>query len=91
MRTCTYILCDYLHAFIPFVRFPDYRLVILCSKEGEDKSHIVSKLLLHKKSIILKHSQEEYQAYLKNHFICGEGESLSQATPDAASVVDCDK
>ena len=66
---------------------PDYRLVILCSKEGEDKSHIVSKLLLHKKSIVLKHSQEEYQAYLKNHFICGAG----QATSERASVVDCGK
>ena len=65
--------------------------MILCSKEGEDKSHIVSKLLLHKKSIVLKHSQKAYQSYLKNHFICGAGDSLSQATPDTASVVDCDK
>ena len=73
------------------MRFPDYRLVILCSKEGEDKSHIVSKLLLHKKSIILKHSQEEYQTYLMNHFVCGADDSLSQARPDAAFVVDCDK
>ena len=71
--------------------FLDYRLVILCSKEGEDKSHIVSKLLLHKKSIVLKHSQEVYQLYLKNHFVCGDGDCLSQATPDTASVVDCDK
>ena len=69
----------------------DYRLVILCSKEGGDKSHIVSKLLLHKKSIVLKHSQETYQSYLKNHFVYGAGDSLPQATPDAASVVDCDK
>ena len=74
-----------------FVQFPDYRLVILCSKEGEDKSHIVSKLLLHKKSIVLKHRQVEYQTYLMNHFVCGADESLSQATPDAAFVVDCDK
>lgn len=71
--------------------FPDYRLVILCSKEGEDKSHIVSKLLLHKKSIVLKHSQVAYQSYLKNHFICGADDSPSQTTPDTASIVDCDK
>ena len=69
----------------------DYRLVILCSKEGEDNSHIVSSLLLHKRSVILKHSQKEYQIYLKNHFICGVGDSLSQATSDRASVVDRDK
>ena len=76
---------------LSFVQLPDYRLVIVCSKEGEDKSHIVSKLLLHKKSVVLKHSQEEYQMYLKNHFICGAADSLSQATPGGASVVDCDK
>lgn len=70
------------------MRFPDYRLVILCSKEGEDKSHLVSKLLLHKKSIVLKHSQEEYRTYLRDHFICGAGDSLSKATPAAAAVVD---
>ena len=74
-----------------FVQLPDYRLVILCSKEGEDKSHIVSKLLLHKKSIVLKHIKEDYQTYLMNHFVCGAGDSLSQATSDRASVVDCDK
>ena len=74
-----------------FARFPDYRLVILCSKEGEDKSHIVSKLLLHKKSVVLKHSKEEYQTYLINHFMCGADDALSRATSDRASVVDCDK
>ena len=68
-----------------------YRLVILCSKEGEDKSHMVSKLLLYKKSIVLKHSKNDYQEYLKHHFICQADDSLSQATPDTASVVDCDK
>ena len=62
----------------------DYRLVIMCSKEGEDKSHIVSKLLLHKKSIILKHSTKKYQEYLRNSFV-------SPVTSDAASVVDKDK
>jgi hypothetical protein len=65
--------------------------MILCSKEGEDKSHIVSKLLLHKKSVVLKHSQEEYQTYLKNHFLCKADGSLSQAKCDRASVVDRDK
>ena len=69
----------------------DYRLVILCSKEGEDKSHIASKLLLHKKSVVLKHSQQAYQIYLQNHFICRADDSLSQVTPNKASVVDHDK
>lgn len=65
--------------------------MILCSTEGEDKSHIVSSLLLHKKSVVLKHSQKEYQIYLKNHFTCGGSDSLSQAISDRASVVDRDK
>ena len=65
--------------------------MILCSTEGGDKSHIVSSLLLHKKSVVLKHSQNEYQIYLKNHFVYGAGDSLSQATSDRASVVDRDK
>ena len=57
--------------------------MILCSKEGEDKSHIVSKLLLHKKSIILKHDIKKYQEYLRNGFIV--------ETTSRASVVDKEK
>ena len=41
----------------------------VCSKEGEDKSHIVSKLLLHKRSIVFKHDDKKYQSYLRGHFI----------------------
>ena len=64
----------------------DYRLVIVCSKEGEDKSHIVSKLLLHKRSIILKHNDKKCQDYLRAHFT-NDG-IHTQAVPQRASIVD---
>ena len=60
--------------------------MIICSKEGEDKSHMVSKLMLHKKSLFLKHSDEECRDYLKRHF-------SSTATEDQlhASVIDIER
>ena len=66
--------------------FVGYRLVIVCSKEGEDKSHIVSKLLLHKRSIILKHD-DKYQGYLRGHFIQAGGSTQAMK----ASIVDREK
>lgn len=60
--------------------------MVVCSKEGEDKSHIVSKLLLHKRSIILRHDGE-CQSYLRGHFI--QVESSKQAIN--ASIVDLEK
>ena len=68
--------------------FTDYRLVIVCSKEGEDKSHIVSKLLLYKKSIVLKHGDKLYQKYLRDHFI---NRTHGQTISHRASVVDREK
>jgi hypothetical protein len=63
-----------------------YRLVIVCSKEGEDKSHIVSKLLLHKRSIVLKHD-DKCQSYLRGHFIQAGGSTQAMN----ASIVDLEK
>ena len=60
--------------------------MIVCSKEEEDKSLIVSKLLLHKKSIVLKYSVEKYQEYLRKCFVGGDYEDTTEA-----SVVDSDK
>lgn len=63
--------------------------MIVCSKEGEDKSHIVSKLLLHKRSIILKHNNKECQSYLRGHFI--QAGASTQAATMNASIVDHEK
>ena len=75
-----------MYVYISNIIFVGYRLVVVCSKEGEDKSHIVSKLLLHKRSIILK-CDEKYQNYLREHFI--QAESSTQAM--IASIVDLEK
>ena len=66
--------------------FVGYRLVVVCSKEGEDKSHIVSKLLLHKRSIILKHD-DKCQSYLRGHFIQAGGSTQAMN----AAIVDLEK
>ena len=63
-----------------------YRLVIICSKDGENKSYIISKLILHKKSFIIKHSVEQYQKYLKYHFT-----NSSSGAQAYASVVDIER
>ena len=60
--------------------------MIVCSKEGEDKSHIVSKLLLLKRSIILKHG-DKCQSYLRGHFIQAGGSTQAINT----SIVDLEK
>ena len=72
--------------YISSIIFVGYRLVVVCSKEGEDKSHIMSKLLLHKRSIILKRD-EKCQSYLRGHFI--QAEKSTQAMN--ASIVDLEK
>ena len=63
-----------------------YRLVIICSKDSEDKSFIISKLILHKKSFIIKHSDEQYQKYLKHHFVNSNGDLQA-----CASAVDIER
>ena len=46
----------------------DYRLVIICSNEGQDKSHMVSKLQLYKRPVTSVYSPKEFSDYLKSHF-----------------------
>ena len=46
----------------------DYRLVIICSNEDEDRSHIISRLSPHKKHFTGLHDVAKYRKYLKIHF-----------------------
>ena len=60
--------------------------MIVCSKEGEDKSHIVSKLLLYKRSIVLS---DKCQSYLRRHLI--QAGASTQSDIMNASIVDHEK
>jgi len=46
----------------------DYHLVIICSNEDEDKSHIISRLSPHKKHFTGLRDVAKYQEYLKIRF-----------------------
>ena len=45
------------------------KIVIVCSSEDEDKSHMVSKLQLFKRQLSTFYSDAQYSQYLKYHFI----------------------
>ena len=69
----------------------EYRLVIVCSNEEEEKSHIISKLHSCRRPFAQKLDTDQCQRYLKAHFT-GQVESLSasysQLQPAMASAVD---
>ena len=70
----------------------DYRLVIICSNEEEEKSHIISKLHSCRRPFAQKLDEDQCKRYLKTHFT-GQVESLSssyssQMQPAMASAVD---
>ena len=67
---CTFFI--FLFNFFPV----GYRLVIICSNEEEEKSHIISKLHTHRRPFAQICDTDQCQRYLKNHFT-GKVESLS--------------
>ena len=46
----------------------DYRIVIICSSESEETSHVVSKLLQFKRDYAIFQKDKELSEYLKHHF-----------------------
>lgn len=60
--------------------------MIICSKERENKSHIVSKLLLHKRSIVIS---DKCQSYLRKHLI--QAGASTQGDIMNASIIDHEK
>ena len=58
----------YLLSFSFFYRL-DYKLVIVCSDEDLDKSHMISKLQFFKRQLETFHSDNDYCSYLKSHFV----------------------
>ena len=72
--------------------YTDYRLVIICSNEDEDKSHMVSKLQLYRRPLTTVYSDQDFALYLKNHFISwSRAQSCSSEREIWASEVDLDK
>ena len=69
--------------------------MIVCSKEDEEKSHIISRLHLHKRPAVPRFSHDDFKQYLVSHFVNCEGEikdhqTYLQDTKVYASAVDPD-
>ena len=90
------IMCMYniLYCKCNFLSTIGYHLVIICSNEEEEKSHIISKLHTHRRPFAQIYDTDQCQRYLKAHFT-GEVESLScspsQMQLVTASEVDYEK
>ena len=71
----------------------DYRLVIICSDEDEDKSHIISRLSIYRQHFSALHNVAMYREYLKTHFtfVLPTHQSAKVKQQVAASLVDCEK
>ena len=66
----------------------DYRIVIICSNEDEEKSHIVSRLQPYFRTFSGIQPDESIMKYLKDHFIEDRTETNSTENSILASVVD---
>ncbi len=71
----------------------DYRLVVICSKKDEDKSHIITRLHNCRRPVVPLLKVGNCRKYLKAHFVHQMGmEVNTQVTSDLqASMVDPDK
>ena len=76
--------CVACQSVIIFVHATDYRLVIICSSEDEEKSHIIAKLHLHRRPYTSLLPDTSCAEYLRNHFCSSTG-------LDSASATDKDK
>ena len=82
------IICNSVNADSLWI--PDYRLVMICSNEENEKSHIISKLQLFHRQYTASTHTPKFQHYLRSHFKM-ETEMQQYGDVMAASVVDCEK
>jgi len=67
MQLNNYIVCLILRYIVTAViLYIDYRIVIICSLESEETSHVVSKLLPYKRDYGILHKDNELSTYLKH-------------------------
>ena len=63
--------------------FSEFRIVIICSSESEETSHVVSKLLQFKRDYAIFQKDKELAEYLKHHF--------KNTGATSAAFIDADK
>ena len=69
----------------------DYRLVIICSSQDEEKCHIISKLHPYRRSYGVPRDMNMYKRYLQKHFVFDKGpaqQTKGTGTLNVASAVD---
>ena len=71
-RICVYICND----------ISEFRIVIICSSESEETSHVVSKLLQFKRDYAILQKDKELVGYLKHHFTNNDATSAAAIDPE---------
>ena len=69
----------------------DYRLVIICSNQDEEKCHIISKLHPYRRPYGVPGDINMYRRYLQKHFVSDKGpaqQTKGTGTLNVASAVD---
>ncbi len=78
-----------------FSLFADYRLVVICSNQEEDKSPIISRLHNFRRAVNPKLVVDDCRDYLKAHYVADTNMEIdSQNVPPSnscASIVDPDE
>ena len=62
--------------------FAEFRIVIICSSESEETSHVVSKLLQFKRDYAIFEKDKELAEYLKGHFKADDIQSAANIDQD---------
>ena len=65
-----------------YVIFSEFRIVIICSSESEETSHVVSKLLQFKRDYAIFQKDKELAGYLKHHFTNKDATSAAAIDPE---------
>ena len=65
-----------------YVTFLEFRIVIICSSESEETSHVVSKLLQFKRDYTIFQKDKELSEYLKLRFISDNASSAAAIDPE---------
>ena len=65
-----------------YLTFSEFRIVIICSSESEDTSHVVSKLLQFKRDYAIFQKDKELAEYLKHHFENNDATSAAAIDPE---------